>query len=89
MICPHKLMFLSSLDLNGEAQNWRFLRASAEGSYASRQTHFLAAQSNLERLAQLRFGLREKVLASPLFDTPRFAANLEDALYEMKRRSSY
>ena len=42
MIRLHKLMFLSGLDLNVEAQNWRFLRISAEGSYASRQTRFLS-----------------------------------------------
>ena len=36
-------MFLSGLDLNVEAQNWRFLRISAEGSHASRQTRFLAS----------------------------------------------
>lgn len=39
--------------------------------------------SNFDRLALLRAGLREQVLASPLFDAPRFAANLEDALHEM------
>jgi hypothetical protein len=42
MIHLHKLMFLSGLDLNVEAQNWCFLRISAEGSHASRQTRFLA-----------------------------------------------
>ena len=41
MICLHNLMFLSDLDLNVEAQNWCFLRISAEGSHASRQTRFL------------------------------------------------
>jgi len=40
---------------------------------------------DIDRLAQLRAGLREQVLASPLFDAPRFAANLEDALHEMWR----
>jgi hypothetical protein len=42
MIRLHKLMFLSGLDLNVEAQNWGFLRISAEGSHALRQTRFLA-----------------------------------------------
>jgi len=41
---------------------------------------------DIDRLAQLRAVLREKVLASPLFDAPRFAANLEDALHEMWQR---
>jgi len=35
------------------------------------------------RLAKLRFGLRDQVLASPLFDAPRFSRNLEKALFEM------
>lgn len=39
--------------------------------------------SDLPKLATLRAGLRQQVLASPLFDAPRFARNFEDALWGM------
>ena len=39
--------------------------------------------SDLDKLASLRAGLRSQVLASPLFDAPRFARNIENALWEM------
>ena len=38
---------------------------------------------DLPRLAALRAGLREQVSTSPLFDAPRFARNLENALWGM------
>jgi predicted O-linked N-acetylglucosamine transferase (SPINDLY family) len=44
--------------------------------------------SDLGRLAALRAGLREQVLASPLFDAPRFAHNLEEALWGMWQTSN-
>jgi predicted O-linked N-acetylglucosamine transferase (SPINDLY family) len=37
----------------------------------------------LQRLAALRGGLRQQVLASPIFDATRFAQNLEVALRGM------
>ena len=43
----------------------------------------VAFTSDLERLAVLRAGLRKQVLASPLFNAPRFAHNLEEALWGM------
>ena len=43
----------------------------------------VAFASDLESLAGLRAGLRQQVLASPLFDAPRFAKNFEDALWGM------
>jgi len=39
--------------------------------------------SDLEKLASLRTGLRQQVMASPLFNAARFARNLEDALWGM------
>lgn len=39
--------------------------------------------TDVEKLDQLRSELREKALASPLFDAPRFARALEEALHGM------
>jgi protein O-GlcNAc transferase len=46
----------------------------------------IALASDLPMLATLRAGLRQQVLASPLFDAPRFARNFEDALWGMWQR---
>jgi protein O-GlcNAc transferase len=43
----------------------------------------VAHASNLEALASLRQQLRAQVLASPLFDAPRFARHFEAALRGM------
>jgi predicted O-linked N-acetylglucosamine transferase (SPINDLY family) len=48
----------------------------------------LAHAADVDRLTQLRSTLREKVLASPLFDPVRFARNLEAALEGMWERRS-
>lgn len=57
--------------------------AEDEGDYAARA---IAFASDVDRLAQLRSRLRERVLASPLFDAPRFARHLEEALWDMWQR---
>jgi protein O-GlcNAc transferase len=43
----------------------------------------VAHTQDLKQLAGLRAGLRQQVLSSPLFDAPRFAKNLETALWGM------
>jgi Predicted O-linked N-acetylglucosamine transferase, SPINDLY family len=57
--------------------------AADEDDYVAKAVAFTA---NLERLVALRAGLRQQVLASPLFDAPRFARNFEDALWGMWQR---
>ncbi len=54
--------------------------ASDEGDYVTKAVHFA---SDLDRLAGLRAGLRDRVLASPLFDTRRFARHFADAMWGM------
>ena len=51
--------------------------------YVAKAVHFA---SDLDRLASLRAGLRAQVLASPLFDAPRFARHFEDAMWGMWRQ---
>jgi protein O-GlcNAc transferase len=46
----------------------------------------VASASDLDRLSALRSGLRQQVLASPLFDVSRFARNFEEALWVMWQR---
>lgn len=43
----------------------------------------VAHTSDLQKLAALRSGLRQQVLASPLFDAPRFAHHFENAMRDI------
>lgn len=54
--------------------------AADEEEYVAKAVLFA---SDLDKLASLRVGLRSQILASPLFDAPRFARNIENALWEM------
>ena len=54
--------------------------AEDEEEYVAKANLFA---SDLDKLANLRAGLREQVLVSPLFNAPRFAQNIEDALWAM------
>jgi len=47
----------------------------------------IAFAADLDALATLRQGLREQVLASPLFDAPRFAHHFEQAMWTMWQNS--
>jgi len=51
--------------------------AADEDDYVARAVE---QATNSQHLAILRSGLRQQVLASPLFDAPRFARNFEDTL---------
>jgi predicted O-linked N-acetylglucosamine transferase (SPINDLY family) len=54
--------------------------AEDEEEYVAKAVLFA---SDLDKLVMLRSGLRSQVLASPLFDAPRFAQNIENALWGM------
>ncbi len=54
--------------------------AAGQDDYVSKAVAFA---SDLPKLAALRAELRSRVLASPLFDAPRFARNFEEALWGM------
>lgn len=54
--------------------------AESKADYVNKAISF---SSDLGQLASLRVGLRKQVLASSLFDAPRFAKNMETALWEM------
>jgi predicted O-linked N-acetylglucosamine transferase (SPINDLY family) len=63
--------------MNAGMPEW--VAADAEDYVARAVAH----ASNLPALATLRAGLRQQVLASPIYDAPRFARNFEAALRAM------
>jgi predicted O-linked N-acetylglucosamine transferase (SPINDLY family) len=56
--------------------------ASDEEEYVAKA---VAYASNLESLSELRNGMRELILATPLFDVPRFALRFEHAVRAMRK----
>lgn len=53
------------------------------------QRKAMAFASDLPALAELRAGMRDRAQRSPLFDAPRFARHLEQALRDMWRQRCY
>ena len=45
--------------------------------------------SDLNSLGELRHGLREKLLKTPLYDLPRFARHFEEALWKMRESVTF
>ena len=60
--------------------------AADDDDYVAKAVGFAA---DLPRLAGLRAGLRDRVLASPLFDAPRFARHFQAAMEAMWARWSF
>ena len=54
--------------------------ASDEEEYVAKAMTYA---SDLEALSQLRNGMRERILGTPLFDVPRFALHFEQAIRAM------
>jgi predicted O-linked N-acetylglucosamine transferase (SPINDLY family) len=57
--------------------------ASDEEEYVAKA---LAYASNLEALSDLRKGMRERILATPLFDIPTFSIHFEQAIRAMRTK---
>jgi hypothetical protein len=70
----HGRSYPRALVLAGDLQEARRVHADA---------HAIARAADLPRLAALRQELRDRVRGSPLFDAPRFARNLDDAIWGM------
>ena len=67
--------------MNAGLQEW--VAADADDFVFRASTH----ASDVQHLARLRSGLRQQVLATPLFDAARFARHFEAALWGMWKRA--
>lgn len=90
--CEALWMGVPTLTLAGDRllarQGASLLKAAGLGEWVTENTEDYIAKaitlsSDLPKLIALRAGLREQALASPIFDTIKFARNLEDALWGM------
>lgn len=72
---PVSVPYRESIAYNAGLADWI---AADDDDYVAKA---VAHTANLECLATLRAGLRQQVLASPLFDAPRFARHFEAALW--------
>lgn len=93
--CEALWMGVPTLTLAGdtllERQGASLLAAAGLADWvASNKNHYvekaIALTSDIPSLAKLRKLLRKQVFESPLFDAPRFARNLENALWDMWTR---
>lgn len=90
--CEALWMGVPTLTLAGDTliarQGASMLTAAGLGSWVAENkadyvSKAISLCGDLNQLAELRISLRQQVLASPLFDAPRFARNIETALREM------
>ncbi|MBS1189585.1 MAG: glycosyltransferase [Rhodocyclaceae bacterium] len=90
--CEALWMGVPTLTLAGDSllsrQGASLLTAAGMGEWIAKNEadyvdKAIAHAADVPRLADTRTGLRAKVLASPLFDAPRFARNFEAAMWEM------
>ncbi len=95
--CEALWMGVPTLTLAGDTllsrQGASLIRAAGLGEWVadSREDYIakaVAFSNDLPGLAALRASLRQRVLASPLFDAPRFARNFEAALWSMSGYAS-
>ena len=84
----HLLLFLTSVGRGGlsilSAVGLQELLASSREQYVDIAIHLLAA--DLDRLAELRRSMRQRMQSSPLMDAKSFARDVEEIYRELWRR---